>query len=167
MSITDYIPTDAEFAELEERILGRAARSDRNRRRRQLVIAAGAVVAVAATGIGAVVFATSEMREVTTYCYASADLSSLSTQVGTPTDIRDDDGNVVPSAVADAVDKCAAVWRIGFFANNGVPLDDGKVYAVPDLQLCMRPDGVPAVLPRTDLTVTARAFCDGLGLQLP
>ena len=164
---TGHIPSEAEFAALEGAILDRAAKVDRNRRRRNVGIGAAVAAAAVLTGTGAVLLANTEMRELTTYCYGSADLGSLHTQVGTPTEIRDDSGRAIPAAVADAVDKCAAVWRIGFFAHDGVPVDDGRVYDVPDLQLCVRPDGVSAVLPRGDDTGTDSAFCSGLGLSAP
>lgn len=46
-------------------------------------------------------------------------------------------------------------------------VNDRTVYPVPDLQLCLRSDGVPAVLPRNGFTGTDAAFCDRLGMSLP
>lgn len=167
MNTGDLIPTDAEFEAIEGKILQRAQQADRHRRRRHVGIGA-AVAAVAVLGTtGAVVLASAELRENTTYCYQAADLGSRSTQVGSPTDVRDAQGRPIESAIADAVDKCAAVWRIGFFEGDNPPVDDGKVYDVPELQLCVRPDGVAAVLPVEGFAGSNEKFCTDLGLSLP
>ena len=167
MNTTQNIPTESEFDALGNTILHRANRADQHRRRRSIGIIASIAAAAVLTGTGAVVLATTEMQRNVTYCYQYADLGSAHTQVGNPTDLRDAQGRVVDAAVGDAVDKCAAVWRIGFFETAGVPAKNSRVYPVPDLQLCMRSDGVPAVLPRDGFTGTDSAFCHNLGLALP
>ncbi len=163
----DEVPTEVEFDEMERAILRRSRLADRQRRRRNVGIVASVAVAGVIAGTGAIMLATTEMQRYVTYCYAAADLDSHFTQIGTPMEVRDRDGRALTPAIGDAVEKCAAVWRIGFFQNDGAPTDDGRTYDVPDLQLCMRADGVAAVLPRDGFTGSDSAFCEDLGLALP
>ncbi len=167
MNTTETMPTEAEFEAMGGAIQHRAMRANRRRHRRNVGIVASVATAALLSGTGAVVLATTAMQQAVTYCYQAADLGSVYTQVATPTDVRDAQGRPVEAAVGEAVDKCASVWRIGFFETGGVPENDGKSYPVPQLQLCVRPDGVSAVLPRDSFTGSDAAFCNELGLAQP
>jgi hypothetical protein len=78
-------------------------------------------------------------------------------------------GTTIASAVGggsvgteeDALDTCAAVWRVGALragAPHGTPAIAGAAYAVPALVGCTLPGGVAAVFPGPADT------CDQLGL---
>ena len=193
-------PTNDEFDRFEERLLRTIDSQQSHRRRRHRVALGGAAVLLAAGG-GAtawVTLATPELRTQSAYCYAEASTDSAFTQVGSPTDQIAPDGTVstlapVVDPAATAVSNCASVWAIDFFgsapyagftprsdsgfpATTAQPSDLGAVPSGrrPDLQACLRPDGVYAVFPlpgtsrSTSLTADdADAFCAALDLQPP
>ena len=161
------MPTDADFDAMGTRILRRTEQVDRKRHHRRAGIGAVVVAATVLSGTAAVVLATTAQRENSAYCYQAADTDSRSAQVGTPTDIWDAQGRPVESAIGDAVEKCAAVWRIGYFESEEPPVDDGATFDVPELQLCIRSDQVAAVLPTGSFTGTDEAFCNELGMVAP
>jgi hypothetical protein len=152
---TQLIPTDDEFAALGARILERTIAVDR---RRKTHVAAGVGVAALATGgvaTGWAVLGTAEQQRDDSYCYYAADLDADRAKIVSPPSI---DGNTSTPQPNEPAEKCAALWRIGYFAENHHPT--GKTeYTVPDLQACLMPDGVVGVFPRKDEDV-----CDALGL---
>lgn len=189
-------PTGDDFDRFEERLLRTIDTQQRHRRRRhRAVLGTAAVLLVAGGGTTAwVTLATPELRTQSAYCYAEANTDSAFTQVGSPSDQIAPDGTVATLApvvdpAAAAVSNCAAVWAIDLFGTGPdagfTPLSDpgdpagtaepSEPSAVPsgrrpDLQACLRPDGVYAVfpVPGTELTAAdADAFCAALGLQPP
>lgn len=167
MNTMGSVPSEAQFDAMGDAIQHRAIRADQRRHRRSVGIVASVAVATMITGVGAVVLATTEMQRDVTYCYQDADTRSAFTQVGTPSDLSAVPSDDRVAAAELALEKCAAVWRIGFFDTDGVPETDGRVYPVPELQLCVRSDGVSAVLPRHEFAGSDAAFCDELGLAAP
>lgn len=167
MHTSDAMPTDADFDTMGERILRRTEQVDRKRERRRIGIGAVVVAATVLSGTAALVLATTAQQETTAYCYHAADADSRSTQVATPDEVWDAQGRPIESVIGDAIEKCAAVWRIGFFESEQPPVDDGTIYEVPELQLCIRSDQVAAVLPTGSFIGTNEAFCNELGLVAP
>lgn len=165
-------PDSAVFDRIEHTLFDRIEGSQRARgARHRLVAAASAVVLLGAGGAAWVALATPQLRATSTYCYAAADTSAPFTQVGSPGDSFDDQGNATPvpypaDRFAAALDNCAAVWGVGFFEGsfNGDAadnyssesyssesegqVDDADERSVPNLTVCVRPDQVPAVFPR-------------------
>lgn len=158
MRMSELIPTDSEFDRIGQQVLVGARRADRRRTALASVAAAGVLAVGAGGSIAALATANAYTREHTAYCYAAADLGSPSAQVGTPARVVGPDGDIVEAVGATALDMCAAVWRAGVFsADRATPQDP------PALALCVRPDGIAAVLPRAS-GVPAEGFCESLGL---
>lgn len=153
-------------ARIEQRLLSVAGGARPAHRRRNRAIAGGAtLVLLAGTGVAAITIASQAAQDRSAHCYAAADTSSLSTQVGIPDEAIGDDGTAVPIRVdadraAQALDLCGSVWRSGFFATDGVPVDDGRQHDVPPLTACLRPDQVIAVFPGEDEQV-----CESVDLR--
>lgn len=189
-------PTGDDFDRFEERLLRTIDTQQRHRsRRHRAVLGAAAVLLVAGGGATAwVTLATPELRTQSAYCYAEANTDSAFTQVGSPSDQIAPDGTVTTLApvvdpAAAALSNCASVWAIDLFGTGpfagftprsdpGDPAgaaEPSEPRAVPsgrrpDLQACLRPDGVYSVfpVPGTELTgAGADAFCAALGLQPP
>ncbi|WEO75724.1 hypothetical protein BJQ94_09970 [Cryobacterium sp. SO2] len=178
------IPTDDDFDRFEERLLHtlEAQRVQRRSRHRAVAATATALLLAGVGGTAWITLATPELRSLSAYCYAEASTDSTFTQVGSPTDQIDGDGTVTPLApvvdpAAAAVENCASVWAIDFFGTgtsglSTVPSGGGETPAPasPDLQACLRPDGVYAVFPVGSDNVNAGdpdAFCAAVGLQPP
>lgn len=140
-------------ARIEQRLLSVASGTRQSHRRRNRAIAGGAaLVLLAGTGAAAITIASQAAQDRSAHCYAAVDTSSLSTQVGIPDEAIGDDGTAVPiradsDRAAQALDLCGSVWRVGFFAADGVPVDDGRQHEVPPLTACIRSDQVIAVFP--------------------
>ncbi|WP_206447642.1 hypothetical protein [Agrococcus sp. KRD186] len=153
-------------ARIEQRLLTAAAGARQTHQRRNRAIAGGAaLVLLAGTGVAAVTIASQAAQERSAHCYAAADTSSLSTQVGIPDEVTDSNGTTLPiradsDRAAQALDLCGSVWRVGFFATDGVPVDDGRQHEVPPLTACLRADQVIAVFPGSD-----EQLCESVGLR--
>lgn len=153
-------------ARIEQRLLSVASGARQTRARRNRALAGGAaLVLLAGTGVAAITIASQATQDRRAHCYAAADTSSLSTQVGIPDETIGDDGTAVPiradaDRAAQALDLCGSVWRVGFFATGEVPIDDGRQHDVPPLTACLRPDQVIAVFPGHD-----EQLCESVDLR--
>jgi hypothetical protein len=133
-------------------------------RKRRNVTGGFVVALIVATGGGtAAAYAYLHPRAVTNKGYARC----YSTAVYVPG--KNFDGTTIASGVGggsvgteeDALDTCAAVWRVGALrpgAPHGTPAIAGATYAVPALVGCTLPGGIAAVFPGTADT------CNQLGL---
>jgi hypothetical protein len=157
---------DSAAARIEQRLVAHAAGARQSHRRRNRAIAGGAsLLLLAGSGVAAVTIASQSLQERSAHCYEAADTASLSTQVGIPDEVTDESGSTDPlradsDRAAQALDLCGSVWRSGFFATGGVPVDDGRQHEVPPLTACLRSDQVIAVFPSSD-----DQLCESVGLR--
>lgn len=157
-------PTEQEFAALGQALLARAATEDRRRTLQRRATIAGAIGLVGMAGMGAAwaALANPVLRDSAAYCYSEPDQNSAFVTVGAP-DAEAPDGTTRQQE-AEAVDMCAAVWRIGAVGPHATqPPVDGIEYEVPTLEACLRLDGVTAVFPN-EQREAHDPFCRRLGL---
>jgi hypothetical protein len=157
-------PTEQEFAALGEALLARAATADRRRTLRRRATVAGAIGLVSLAGMGAAwaALASPLLRDNAAYCYSEPDQNSAFVTAGAPAAEAPDGATVQQQA--DAIDMCAAVWRIGAVGPHATqPPVDGIEYEIPPLEACVRLDGVTAVFPN-EQREAHDPFCRRLGL---
>jgi hypothetical protein len=135
--------------------------------RKRRTITGGLVIAlIVATGGGtAAAYAYLHPRTVTNKGFARCYTEAVAVRSGISfpgTTIAQASGSGASGLVDNALDTCAALWRIGAL-RLGVPsivppVDDRRSYPVPALVGCTMRDGAAAVFPGTADT------CDQLGL---
>lgn len=157
-------PTAQEFAALGQTLLARAANEDRLRTLQRRATIAGAIGLVAIAGMGAAwaALANPVLRDNAAYCYSEPNQNSAFVTVGAPAAEAPD--GTIHQQEADALDMCAAVWRIGAVGPHATqPPIDGIEYDIPPLEACLRLDGVTAVFPN-EQREAHDPFCRRLGL---
>ncbi|GAA1061968.1 hypothetical protein [Agromyces bracchium] len=157
-------PTEQDYAALERTLLARAAAEDRRRtlQRRVTIIGAIGLVGVAGMGAAWAVLANPVLRDNAAYCYSEPDPNSAFVTAGAPAAEAPD--GTIRLQEADALDMCAAVWRIGAVGPHATqPPVDGIEYEIPPLEACLRLDGVTAVFPN-EQREAHEPFCRRLGL---
>jgi hypothetical protein len=157
-------PTEQEFAALGQTLLARAATEDRRRTLQRRASIAGAIGLVGIVGMGAAwaALANPALRDNAAYCYSEPDQNSAFVTVGAPAAEAPD--GTIHQQEADALDMCAAVWRIGAVGPHATqPPIDGIEYDIPPLEACLRLDGVTAVFPN-EQREAHDPFCRRLGL---
>lgn len=171
MTIAPFPPIpDDEPLSSEQTMLRRLDAATRLRAIRHRLLAGAIALTVAASGtIAAVTVANQTMQSQTAYCYSEPSVDSRYTQVASPSTVTTPDGEeltiTTDDRIAAAVEKCAAVWRVGFFDSLNAPVDDWVDSDVPPLIACVRPDQVPAVFPRGPSAASDLEFCRGIGMS--
>lgn len=124
-------------------------------------IGVSVLVGASLTGGAVALIANQEERVYSAYCYSGPTTESVFTQATIPEPIDKVTGEGAPRGSADALELCSAMWRSGVIGQDQSPDDpNGNNYAVPELQACVRKDGVSAVFPSQDIGI-----CEDLGLQ--
>lgn len=152
----------ASIQRIGSRLRGELSRRRARRRRGQTLaaISVSAVVGASLTAGAFVLIASQEERVYSAYCYSGETTESVYTQATLPEPI-DSAGDRSERTAPDALELCAAMWSSGVIGQEQSPDDpNAHRYPVPELQVCLRNDGVRAVFPSSDSEI-----CEALGLQ--
>ncbi|WP_353808606.1 hypothetical protein [Agromyces sp. SYSU T00194] len=161
--MTKYLPTDQEFAAMRESVVNGVSAWERTRTRHRKVgvVCAVSIAAVATAGAAWAALASPQLRDDAVYCYSEANQSSVFATVVNP-EAESPDG---PEELdASAIELCEAAWRAGV-VGQPAQSSEGVQFPVPELQACVRLDGVTAVFPSDDRP--EEEFCRELGLRAP
>lgn len=149
---------------LRTRLAGWTGSGGPGRSRRPLVLGVGALVAVAATGAGVVLFTQDDVTDLSVVrCHTTLEAGDGADIAGTSTLLAYEFVGDDPS-IRDAVAACARLWRAGVL-RLGEPEAQPPVMSdeqpVPELTLCVTAEGMAAVFPGDQLD------CASLGLPGP
>lgn len=135
---------------------------ERHRRRRTVAtISLSVLVGASLTGGAVALIASQEERGYSAYCYSGSTTDSAFTQATIPEPIDKATGEGSQREAADILELCSAMWSSGVIGQEKSPDDpNAHLYPVPELQLCVRDDGVSAVFPSREAGI-----CEELGLR--
>ena len=134
----------------------------RRTRRRWLVWGGVGVFAFGALGTaGSILVNTVPVTDKSlVYCLSSTVPGPDGEYMSSAATIANPDG---PARVDDAVALCSDMWRHGVFSDDydpTIPTYGPTEYDVPELQVCVRPDGAAAVVPSDSPEI-----CQAIGLS--
>lgn len=173
---TTPIPSQDDFARMEQRLFKAIDDSDKtHKRRKRMAIGASVLLIVGGTSTTWATLAAPRTGQYSASCYSHAATSSQHIEVGISVPSQGPDGPPRQEATpgdpaAVALERCALAWKTGPLVEfqSGSSTDSGTVDQVPTLQLCVKSPHVFSVFPRAPGDQRpANQFCSLLGMEPP